>query len=79
MLNAELHYTGTLEESDIVQGGGLTYTNLKRNFNIVNATLGAHLVTAKNFVITPGMTVPLRDGLYKQFDYEAIVQVNYLR
>jgi hypothetical protein len=76
--NAELHYTGTLRESDSVAGGGVVVTNLKKNFNIVNGTVGAHLLVGNNVVITPAMSVPLRDGLDEQFDYEAILQLNYL-
>ncbi len=77
--NAELHYTGTLQPSDFVTDGTLTYTNLKRNFNVVNATGGLHFVLNNNLVVTPAMSIPLRDGLDEQFDYEAIVQVNWLR
>jgi len=76
--NAELHYTGTLQGSDNVAGQGVVVTNLKNNFNIVNATFGAHLLLGDHIVVTPGMSVPMRDGLDKQFDYEAILQVNYL-
>lgn len=77
--NAELHYTGTVNGADTVAGNGVFVTNLKRNFNIVNATVGAHLVLGKHVVVTPGMSVPLTSGLDKQFDYEAILQLNYLR
>jgi len=77
--NAELHYTGTLQRSDAVAGNGIVVTDLKNNFNILNATVGAHLLVGKNIVVTPGMSVPLRDGLDEQFDYEALLQVNYLR
>ena len=76
--NAELHYTGTMQESDVVTNGSLTYSNLKRNFNIVNATGGCHFVFCNNVVVTPAMSIPLRDGLDQQFDYEAIVQLNYI-
>lgn len=79
ILNAELHYTATLQDSDVVSNGSLTYTNLKNRFNIVNGTVGAHLVLANNLVVSPAFSVPLRDGLDEQFDYEAIVQLNYLR
>lgn len=78
MANAEIHYTGTLQESDFISANGLTYTNLKRHFNVVNATFGAHFVLGDNFVVSPGMSIPLRSGLDEQFDYEAIVQMNYL-
>ncbi len=77
--SGELHYTGTLQASDVVDSGGLRYTNLKPNFNVVNTTMGLHLQLGDRLVVTPAMAVPLRDGLDKQFDYEAIVQVNYLR
>ncbi|MDG2224452.1 MAG: hypothetical protein P8L85_23935 [Rubripirellula sp.] len=77
--NAELHYTGTLQPSDFVTDGSLTYTNLKRNFNVVNATGGMHFVLNNDLVVTPAMSIPLRSGLDEQFDYEAIVQVNWLR
>jgi hypothetical protein len=76
--NGELHYSGSLQESDFVTSNGLTYTNLQRYFNVVNATARVHLLFGKHLVVTPAMSIPLRDGLDEQFDYEAIVQVNYL-
>ena len=76
--NAELHYTGTLRESDTVAGEGVVVTNLKRNFNVVNGTVGAHFLVGNHVVVTPALSVPLRDGLDEQFDYEAILQLNYL-
>ncbi len=76
--NGEIHYTGTLQESDFVTSNGLTYTNLQRYFNVVNATAGLHLVLGSHVVVTPAMSIPLRDGLNEQFDYEAICQINYL-
>jgi hypothetical protein len=45
----------------------------------VNATFSQHWVLANNVVITPGIAVPLRSGTDKQFDFEAILQLNYLR
>ncbi|WP_442509292.1 hypothetical protein SH528x_000858 [Novipirellula sp. SH528] len=78
LLNTELHYTGTLQDSDVVSAGGLRYANLASNFNIVNATAGVHLVLSDKLVVTPAMSIPLRDGLDEQFDYEAMVQINYL-
>ena len=78
LFNTELHYTGTLQGSDMVSAGGLRYANLANNFNIVNATAGLHLVLSDKLVVTPAMSIPLRDGLDEQFDYEAMVQINYL-
>ena len=76
--NAEIHYSGTLQSADVVTSNGLTYTNLQENFNIVNATVGTHLQFGDRLVVTPGVAVPLQRGLNRQFDYEAIVQANYL-
>lgn len=78
LANAELHYTGTIQDSDFVQGNNFTYTNLKRNFTIVNATFGSHLVMGEHVVLTPAVAIPLRSGLDEQFDYEAVLQLNYL-
>jgi hypothetical protein len=77
--NGEIHYSGTLQDADFVQSGNLNYTNLKRNFNVLNATAGLHFVLSNDLVVTPAMSVPLRDGLDEQFDYEAIVHLNYYR
>lgn len=77
--NAELHYTGTLQESDVVRGEGIAITNLARHFNVLNATFSSHLLFGERLAVTPGISVPLRDGLDEQFDYEAMLQVNYLR
>ena len=77
--NLEMHYTGTLQPSDVVAANGITFQNLKRHNNIVNTTVGAHLFLGKNIVVTPGMSVPLRTGLDAQFDYEAMVQVNWFK
>lgn len=77
--NAELHYTGTLQESDVVTGEGITINNLARNFNVLNATLSSHFLFGERLVVTPGISLPLRDGNDEQFDYEAMLQVNYFR
>lgn len=78
--NTELHYTTTLQDADLVESNNFDYTGLQANFDIVSTTLGAHFVFGKenDIVITPAMVIPLSDGLDRQFDYEAVVQVNYL-
>jgi len=75
--NAELHYTGTLNGSDSINNNGFNYTNLAENFNILNATTGFHIALDNNLVVTPAISVPLRNGLDQQFDYEAVLQLNY--
>ena len=79
--NSELHYTGSLEDADVVRDptGGFEFGSLQSRVNILNATTGLHLLLGNNVVVTPAVTVPLRDGLDEEFDYEATVQLNYLR
>lgn len=77
--NAELHYTGSLENANTVAGNGVTVTDLAGRFDVVNATLSSHLLMGDNLVVTPGMSFPLASGTNRQFDFEAILQVNYLR
>jgi hypothetical protein len=77
--NAELHYTGSLEKADVVRGNGLTITDLAERFDVVNATFSSHWVLGDNVVVTPGMSIPLTTGTNRQFNFEAILQLNYLR
>ncbi|WP_162273188.1 hypothetical protein [Rubripirellula obstinata] len=79
LVNLELHYLATMEESDFVMRDNITYENLADNFNILNLTVGSHFVFNNDLVLSPGISVPLRDGTDKQFDYEALVQLNYFR
>ncbi|GAA5508074.1 hypothetical protein [Novipirellula caenicola] len=78
LFNTELHYTATLQDSDMVSAGTLRYTNLANHFNIVNATAGFHLLVNEKWVVTPAISIPLRDGLDEQFDYEAMLQINFM-
>lgn len=77
--NAELHYTGSLENANTVSGNGLTVTDLSRRFDVVNATFSSHWMLGERTVVTPGIAVPLSGGVNRQFNFEAILQVNYLR
>lgn len=77
--NAELHYTGSLEKAGVVRGNGLTITDLAERFDVVNATFSSHWVLGENIVMTPGISIPLTTGMNRQFNYEAILQLNYLR
>ena len=77
--SGEIHYTTTLQDSDVVDANGLRFASLKPNFDVVNSTLGLHFQLGERLVVTPAMAIPLSTGLDKQFDYEALLQVNYLR
>jgi hypothetical protein len=77
--NAELHYTGSLEKAGVVRGNGLTITDLAERFDVVNATFSSHWVLGENIVMTPGISIPLTTGMNRQFNYEAVLQLNYLR
>jgi hypothetical protein len=77
--NAELHYTGSLEKARSVRGDGLTVTDLAERFDVVNATFSSHWLLGDNVVVTPGMSIPLTSGMNRQFNFEAMLQLNYLR
>ena len=77
--NAEIHYTGSLEKAGVVRGNGLTVTDLAERFDVVNATFSSHWLLGDNVVVTPGMSIPLTTGTNRQFNFEAILQLNYLR
>jgi hypothetical protein len=74
---AELHYTTTLEDTESISGAGLTVTSASRRLDILNLTLGTHVVLGDRLTVTPALAVPLRDEDDEQFDYEAIVQANW--
>jgi hypothetical protein len=73
---AELHYSTTLQDADFVAGNGLDIRGLTRRFDTLNFTLGTNFAWRDKISIRPAMVIPLRDDDDKQFDYEAIVQVN---
>jgi hypothetical protein len=75
---AELHYTTTLEDTESISGAGLTVTSASRRLDILNLTLGTHVLLGEHLTVTPALAVPLRDGDDEQFDYEASVQANWL-
>ncbi|MEZ6120534.1 MAG: hypothetical protein R3C28_28710 [Pirellulaceae bacterium] len=75
-LIAELHYNTTLTDADVVTGNGITVTDLSNRLDVLSATGGFHFQMRDNWTITSGVTVPMRDGDDKQFDYEVAVLVN---
>lgn len=75
----ELHYATTLQDSDVVQTGGLDIRNPTNRFDVLNLTLGLNVQTHQGISIRPAMVIPLRSGDDEHFDYEAMVQMNYWR
>ncbi len=73
---AELHWTGTLQDADTVNADGLNVTSLVNRYDVLNLSLGASVLVNDSFTIRPAMVVPLHDD---QFDYEAMVQMNFWR
>ena len=45
-------------------------------FDVLNLTLGVNIILNDSMTIRPAMVIPLSDGNDRQFDYEAMVQVN---
>jgi len=73
---AELHYTTTLQDTDIVNGNGLAIRNFTNRYDVPNLTVGAHIKVSSDVSVRPAMVIPLKNGHDRHFDYEAMLQVN---
>jgi hypothetical protein len=78
-LTAELHWAGTLQNTDTVTATDLTITNANNRYDVLNVTLGASVLVNDRFTVRPAMVVPLGHGDGDQFDFEAMVQMNFWR
>jgi len=76
---AELHWAGTLQDADVVQANGLNITSLTNRYDVLNLSMGASVLVNESFTVRPAMVIPLADGDGEQFDYEAMVQMNFWR
>jgi hypothetical protein len=74
---AELHYSTTLQDSDVAEGNGFVISSPTRRFDVLNLTLGVSFLWNDSLSIRPAMVIPLRDDHDKQFDYEAMVQIDW--
>lgn len=72
----ELHYTGTLNDTDLVAGSGLGVRSYTRRFDYLNLTAAVNFMFNDCLSVRPGFVIPLRDGDDQPFDYEAAVQAN---
>jgi hypothetical protein len=75
--SAELHYSTTLQDTDVVAANGFVIASPTRRFDVLNLTLGVSSLWNDRLWIRPAMVIPLRDDDDKQFDYEAMVQVDW--
>ena len=73
---AEVHYSSTLQDEDVVAGNGLTVGGFFRRFDVVDLTLGASALLGQHTSVRPGIVMPLLTGKNRHFDYEATIQVN---
>ena len=74
---AELHYSTTLQDTDIADGNGFLVRSPTRRFDVLNLTLGTSLLWNDRLWIRPAMAIPLRDDDDEHFDYEAMVQMDW--
>jgi hypothetical protein len=74
---AELHYSSTVTDADIVQAAGIVLTDRTRRFDVLNATFGLQAEIGKSATITGGMVFPLRQRDDRQFDNEIAVLANF--
>jgi hypothetical protein len=75
---AELHYSTTLQDTDVAASNDFLIRSPTRRFDVLNLTLGASLLWSDHLWIRPAMVIPLRDDDDEHFDYEAMVQIDWL-
>jgi len=77
---AELHYTTTLEDSDVVQistsFNNFQITSFGNRIDVVNLTLGVHSVLDNGTQLRLGTVSPITDGDDRFFDFEFQAQLN---
>lgn len=72
----ELHYSGSLQDADFVQGSNFALGSIVNRFDVLNATAGFSCLVGERTIVRPAIVVPLATGRNHQFDYEALLQVN---
>jgi hypothetical protein len=75
---AELHYSTTLQDTDVAAGNGFLIRSPTPRFDVLNLTLGASFLWNERLWIRPAMVLPLRDDGDRHFDYEAMLQIDWL-
>jgi len=80
---AEIHYTTTLEDSDVVFSGTpsnpqFEVTSAGNRLDVVNLTLGLHTELKSGAQIRLGTVAPITDGDDRFFDFEFQAQLNIL-
>jgi hypothetical protein len=75
---AEIHYSTTLQDTDAVAGNGFVVRSATRRFDVLNLTFGTAVVLNERLAIRPALAFPLRDEDDKQFDLEAMLQIDWL-
>jgi hypothetical protein len=78
---AELHYATTLQDADIVSSAfdEFELTSAINRFDILNLTLGVSILVNDSYTVRPAMVIPIAGGDDDQFDFEAMVQMNFWR
>jgi hypothetical protein len=75
---AELHYTTTTSDADVVSGGGLSVGDLAGRTDELNLTLGVVMQIGDNATVSVGGVIPLSNGDNRLFDYQIGVRAQVL-
>jgi hypothetical protein len=76
---AELHYTTTLEDSDVaLLGMNNQVTSRGNRLDVVNLTFGLHTEFTNGTQLRLGTVAPITDGDDRFFDFEFQAQLNVL-
>ena len=76
MISSARRAKASAEVRRTVNAAGLNVTSLVNRYDVINLTLGASVLVNESFTVRPAMVIPLNDD---QFDYEAMVQMNFWR
>lgn len=72
---AEFHYTGSLNDGDVIDMGGDRFGSLLNRFDLANLTVGLHAELNRRTTVRVGGVFPLND-IDRAFDAELQVSVN---
>ncbi len=71
----ELHYTGTLQDTDVVTGPSFTFANLTNRRDVVNVTAAIHAQLNRNTSLRVGGVFPVGGSNNRFFDAEVAAQL----
>ena len=73
----ELHWNSSMGVPTPINANGLTLNYADPHFNELNTTLGANAIWSNNLLTAVGLSLPLRSGNDRTFDYQLGLRLSY--